>query len=71
VYAFTDTQKPRMLVAFDLSGQRRWETPLPNTAPLAAVQASGGHVFVTQWGRIQAYDAKDGKKAFAIGSGFP
>ena len=71
VYQWTDSQKPRMLVAFDLSGHRLWEAPLPNTAPLSAVQASDGHVYVSQWGRVQAYDAASGKALFAIGSGFP
>jgi outer membrane protein assembly factor BamB len=71
VYAWSDIQKPKVLVAFNLSGQRQWEAPLPNTAPLTAVQASGRHVYVSQWGRLQAYDAASGKKLFSIGSGFP
>ncbi|MBI4952255.1 MAG: PQQ-binding-like beta-propeller repeat protein [Myxococcales bacterium] len=71
VYQFTDSSRPRMLVAFDLSGHRLWESPLPNTAPLSAVQAADGRVLVSQWGRIQSYDGASGKQLFAIGSGFP
>jgi LSD1 subclass zinc finger protein len=68
VYAFSDSGKPAMLVAFDLAGQRRWEVPLPTTMPVTMVQATDARVFVAQWGTLQAYDAATGAQAFAIGS---
>jgi outer membrane protein assembly factor BamB len=67
VYGFTDTSRPRMLVAFDLAGQRRWETPLPNTMPLTSVQATDDRIFVSQWGHLQAFDAATGEATFSIG----
>jgi outer membrane protein assembly factor BamB len=66
-YAYSDISKPHTLVCFDLGGHRQWETPLPSRDPIGSIQATEEHVFVSQWGRITAYDASTGKTLFAIG----
>ncbi len=58
---------PHVLVCFDLTGKRQWETPLPTTDPLTLVQATEDRVLVSQWGRLTVYDAKSGAVLFAIG----
>ncbi len=66
-YGFTDISKPHAIVCFDLGGHRQWETALPIKSPLGSIQATDQRVFVSQWGRISAYDASSGKPSFSIG----
>jgi outer membrane protein assembly factor BamB len=66
-YGYTDIMKPHALVCFDLGGHRQWETVLPGKDPLSAIQATDQRVFVSQWGRLSAYDAASGKVLFSIG----
>jgi outer membrane protein assembly factor BamB len=66
-YGYSDISKPHTLVSFDLGGHRQWETPLPSRDPIGSIQASEQLVFVSQWGRLTAYDASSGKTLFAIG----
>lgn len=66
-YGFTDITKPHAIVCFDLGGHRQWETVLALKSPLSAIQATDQRVFVSQWGRLSAYDASSGKPSFSIG----
>jgi hypothetical protein len=66
-YGYSDISKPHSLVCFDLGGHRQWETPLPGRDPIGSIQATDQRVFVSQWGRLTAYDASSGKTLFAIG----
>jgi outer membrane protein assembly factor BamB len=66
-YGYSDISKPHTLVCFDLGGHRQWETPLPSRDPIGSIQATEQHVFVSQWGRLTAYDASSGKTLFALG----
>jgi outer membrane protein assembly factor BamB len=66
-YGYTDIMKPHAVVCFDLGGHRQWETVLPSKDPIGAIQATDQRVFVSQWGRLSAYDAASGKAAFSIG----
>ena len=60
--------KPRNLVAFDLSGHRLWDIPLPDGSPLTSIQATDTKVLVSQWGRLMVYDAATGRALYALGS---
>jgi outer membrane protein assembly factor BamB len=66
-YAYSDISKPHTLVCFDLGGHRQWETPLPGRDPIGSIQATDQRVFVSQWGRLTAYDASTGKTVFSLG----
>jgi outer membrane protein assembly factor BamB len=66
-YAYSDISKPHTLVCFDLGGHRQWETPLPGRDPIGSIQATDQRVFVSQWGRLTAFEASTGKILFEIG----
>ncbi len=66
-FGYTDPSKPHSIVCFDLGGHRQWEVALPLQAPLSAIEATDQRVFVSQWGRLSAYDASNGKAVFSIG----
>jgi outer membrane protein assembly factor BamB len=58
---------PHQLVAFDVTGHRLWETPLPSGDPLTAIRADEQRVFVSQWGQLSVWDGASGKALYTIG----
>jgi hypothetical protein len=68
-YCFTSGgATPCVLVSFDLSGHRQWETTLPDASPIEDVRATDAKIYVSQWGHIDAYGAADGKPVWRIGN---
>ncbi len=68
---YTPSEGPPIAVCFErATGKRMWESPLPpnTTFVIRGVTATPTHVFVTHWGRLDAFDAKTGALAYTIGS---
>jgi hypothetical protein len=59
---------PHEVVAFDLTGRRLWEAPLPTDMPLSAIDSDDHRVFVSQWSHLTVFDAATGKVVYVIGA---
>jgi len=55
------------LVAFDLTGHRLWETPMPDSMPLSAIGADDHRVFVSQWSHLTVLDGATGRTVYTLG----
>ncbi len=59
---------PRVVCFTREGGQRLWDKALPGTATvLTAIDISEDRVYVTQWGRLDAFSIESGSVAFTIG----
>ncbi len=61
---------PAHLVCFAREGGTRlWDKPVPgNRSPvLSAIDIASARVYISQWGRIDAFDAGDGQLVFTLG----
>ena len=67
-YGFTSGgATPHEVVAFDLTGHRMWETALPTSSPMSAIDSDDHRVFVSQWSHLTVLDASTGKVVYVIG----
>jgi outer membrane protein assembly factor BamB len=50
-------------------GQRLWDVALPGkVSALTAIDIAGERVYVTQWGRLDAFDVAKGSHSFSLGN---
>jgi outer membrane protein assembly factor BamB len=57
------------LVCFSREGgQRLWDLAMPGrTSVVTGIEISGDRIYVTQWGRLDAFELERGSHVFAIG----